>query len=67
MRTFSLAFLLALLGAAYLISGRYATVAAEQNGNAILFVTDRFSGTVSICGVAGCRRLPTIATQAQQQ
>jgi hypothetical protein len=60
MRIFSLAFLIALVAAAALVAGRYSVVTAQQNDSAILFVTDRFTGNVTICGVAGCRPLRTI-------
>ena len=61
MKIFSLAFIIALAAAAALVAGRYSGLPAQQNGNAILFVMDRFTGSVSICGVAGCQQLPTVA------
>lgn len=60
MKTFSLAFVVALAVAAALAAGRYTGIPAQQNGAAILFVMDRFTGDVSICGVAGCQKLAVV-------
>ncbi len=65
MKTFAVAFFLAVIAAAALLSGRYASVASQQNGSAILFVTDRFTGAVKICGIAGCRPLKIVEDQVQ--
>lgn len=62
MKTFGLLFSIALLGSAALISGRYATVAGDQNGSAVVFVVDRFTGKVTICGIGGCSPLGPVAT-----
>lgn len=65
MKTFAVAFFLAVIGAAALISGRYTSVASQQSSSAILFVTDRFTGDVTICGIAGCRPLQVVEEEVQ--
>lgn len=60
MKVFSLAFVIALALAAAIAGGRFTGIGAQQNGAAILFVMDRFTGDVSICGIAGCQPLETV-------
>ena len=64
MRTFGLLFSIAVIVAAALISGRYSAHTEQQNGSAVVFVVDRFTGSVVICGIGGCNPLGTASASA---